>query len=109
VLLCAEEVSSTLDDLMTKLHARDVDFDYVAGVDMDSRVALEALARHQEDALYAICQDEHLDDYSASHLRETLLRKCKLNSQQVLTLPLRTDEVATQARALARRAELLTL
>jgi hypothetical protein len=107
VLLCAEKVSPLLEGLLETLHARDVDFDYVPGVELDSRLALQALEHHQDDALYVICQDENLDDFSAAHVQDTLLRACSVGSTHFLTLPLQPGRTATQARALATRAELM--
>ena len=107
VLLCAEETSPELGQLMANLHLRDIDFDYVGGVELDSRLALSALSRHQDDALYVICQDQNLDDYSAAHLHDTLLRSCSIDSSQILTLPVQPGRSAVQAGALASRAELL--
>ena len=57
VLLCAGERDEVLSALLDELRSRDMDFDLIEGVDLDSSRAIEAMHRHVDDALYVICRD----------------------------------------------------
>jgi hypothetical protein len=104
VLLCAGDQGEILEDLQSELHAHDSDFDLVAGVDLDSSKAEVAMRRHLDDALYVICREGELDDYSAKHLQRTLRATNLVPESHVIVLKLRAGRANMQAGSLVKRA-----
>lgn len=104
VLLCGDADGEILRELQSELHAKDSDFDLISGVDLDSSQAKEAMKRHLGDALYVICLDGDLDEFSAKHLQETLGATELVPEANIVVLTLRPGRAELQAGVLVKRA-----
>jgi hypothetical protein len=106
VLLRGSERGAGFAALVEELDSRGIAFNEYAGVELDSRLALEALREHRGAALYVICQDAQVDDFCAPFLKDLLMRTGWVDARQVVRMELRRDRIGVQARALALQARL---
>lgn len=88
-------------ELMTELDIREVDFELVRGIELDSELAFAALRRFKEKAVYVVCRDAELDDLCVDLLKAVF--SGVVAEYRLVDLTLRRESLEMDAAMLAMR------